>query len=1023
MSNGLAARLDRLRSCVDDVAPTLVDGERKTVLFFSFTDGSRRARTLTVTAPTAQEAWDIGSRQAIDSGADARWVRIDWVDAVERRTWAELKAALRTIKRNYFRLGISLDPQFEHAFLETELNANAMLYGGNKTPAAVLNEKNFAIYAARRHGLADLTFADDDPIWLFTTKGAFVGDDLALYPISDAGLDTGRRAIEPLGPPQVAHLIEAGSTYLASQVGEDGRFDYGWHPCFDRPIRAYNALRHASTVYAMLEAWEVTGESDLEQAIERALAFLTGELIETVAIPDMAEEAAFLVDVGDEIKLGGNAVAILALLKHHALTGCGRSLALAERLGSGILHMQDSRTGAFRHVLTHPSLEVKERFRIIYYDGEAAFGLMRLYEATGDERWLNAVEKAFDHFIAQQHWKAHDHWLSYAVNELTRYRPDDRYFRFGLDNFRTYIDFVLERITTFPTLLELMTAAEAMVSRLRSDPERRHLLDGVDLSRFYRALDHRAQYLLNGHFWPELAMFFANPAKIAGSFFIRHHAFRIRIDDVEHYLSGLVAYRKYLLGRAGEDTSEPSTVRGDGKRRWDAADMTRATGGRWHTAPPEGWTASGLCIFAPTFREGDVIALRPAEGWPGGIPPVPAGRLSGTAAAVIGDDAERLPGAPTPAMLVDDVGAAVLDMGRYAREQMRGKVIGVTGSAGKTSTVAMLAHALSTYGTVGQTRHNANLPHGIAWNLASIPWDAPHVVLELAIGRMAQNSRLTRPDIAIFTNVLPAHLEFHRDLATIARRKSAIFQGMRAGNVAILNRDMAEWERVHLAARSRGLQVINFGTSDDCQVRLIDYDSGSGRIVAEAWGEQKTFTLGAAGEHMAHNALAVVATLSALDRDPRPALSRLAGFSALEGRGREFSARINGARVTVLDEAYNANPGSMEAAIALLGSKSDAGRRIAVLGEMAELGPNSIDYHTALAQQIAREPIDRVYALGALYDGFWDLLPGARKAARPCSLEELQAALFADLADGDVVLFKGSHSTGLHQIISQIIDR
>jgi len=234
---------------------------------------------------------------------------------------------------------------------------------------------------------------------------------------------------------------------------------------------------------------------------------------------------------------------------------------------------------------------------------------------------------------------------------------------------------------------------------------------------------------------------------------------------------------------------------------------------------------------------------------------------------------------------------------------------------------------------------------------------------------------------------------------------------------------MAEWERVHLAARSRGLQVINFGTSDDCQVRLIDYDSGSGRIVAEAWGEQKTFTLGAAGEHMAHNALAVVATLSALDHDPRPALSRLAGFSALEGRGREFSARINGARVTVLDEAYNANPGSMEAAIALLGSKSDAGRRIAVLGEMAELGPNSIEYHTALAQQIVREPIDRVYALGALYDGFWDLLPGARKAARPCSLEELQDALFADLADGDVVLFKGSHSTGLHQIISQIIDR
>lgn len=544
------AALEDLRRRVEGACQRLPPPHPPFVLFFACCGGEERANVVVICGGSFEEAWRSGieaarAMQASQRGP-RRWLRIDWPIVVEPATWCGLKAIMANTKRNYFRFGISLDENFDCAFTEQELNANAMLYGGSQTAVAELNEANFlARFRKRFPERRDPDFYDAAPAYIFTSAGTFHDGETAhlLYP---TGQNAGRRIVDGLTVPLLTELITKGSEYLARQVGPDGRFVYGIHPCFDREIETYNALRHASAAYAMIEAYEVTGSEALRRSIDRALDFLTHHLIDDSSLPD-GTPAAFLIEENREIKLGGNALAILALAKFAEVTGSSIHHQLMTKLAAGICFMQDGESGAFRHVLEFPSLETTQTFRTIYYDGEAAFALMRLYDLTGESVWLAATERAFRHFIRSNHARHHDHWLAYCANELTRHRPQEDYFRFALDNVAGHLDFVANRLTTFPTLLELMMATRQILTRLEGLPAHAHLPAEIDLEQFDEAMNRRAHHLLNGHFWPEYAMFMKNPDRIAGSFFIRHHGFRVRIDDVEHYLSGLVAYRRHRI--------------------------------------------------------------------------------------------------------------------------------------------------------------------------------------------------------------------------------------------------------------------------------------------------------------------------------------------------------------------------------------------------------------------------------------------------------------------------------------------
>lgn len=449
---------------------------------------------------------------------------------------------------------------------------------------------------------------------------------------------------------------------------------------------------------------------------------------------------------------------------------------------------------------------------------------------------------------------------------------------------------------------------------------------------------------------------------------------------------------------------------------WTAKDVALATSGTWLRSPLENWTATGLSIYAPAMQPGNIAVVR-TELDKCGMTESAAMQMQPLPACVMTTAPSEISNENIPLLSIADATEAVLGMGRYARDRMTGQIIGVTGSAGKTTCVAMLSEALAPWGPVCQSAYNANLPRGVAWNLASMPWDTPYMVLEMAIGRMAISSRMARPHVAVFTNIQPAHLGEKDTLRDIAVTKSAIFLGMAPGNVAVLNRDMKEWETVYQAAEKRRLTVLTYGTQDECDFQLLDYDPQHQRVLVRAKGVELEYRLDAGGRHIALNSLAVLATVSALNLPLEPAIAQLARFRALPGRGEVKTGVVKGQGITVIDDAYNANPGSMKAALERLSEIDTQGRKIAVLGEMAELGGHSAQYHTELATLINQSRIDRVFLAGEAYRSCWDALSAEKKGELVKTHLELKPLLMNQLDRGDVVLFKGSHSTRIHDLV------
>src|SRR5699024_1732237 len=342
-------------------------------------------------------------------------------------------------------------------------------------------------------------------VYIFKTTSAFVdrenGKVIDLY---GGDLSNGIRKAEDMEY-ETKKLIEKATYFLVDQIKPSGQFIYGYFSAFAKKIGTYNILRHSSSLYAMAEGYEVIQDKQIIEAVEKGIDYLIRE-----AIVFKEDDTAFVVDHANEkeIKLGSNATAILAMTKYAEVTGNDKYIPYAQALAKGILQMKTP-SGGFMHVLTYPSFEIKDVYRIIYYEGEAIFALLRLYAIDKEDLWLNEAKKSFDYFIANDYWKHHDHWLSYAANELTIYEPEDKYFIFGLKNCNGRLHFIYHRETTYPTFLELTMAAYKMIDNIK-ELNKKYLLEHIDEDFLEATIDHRAEYQRVGFFYPELAMYKKN---------------------------------------------------------------------------------------------------------------------------------------------------------------------------------------------------------------------------------------------------------------------------------------------------------------------------------------------------------------------------------------------------------------------------------------------------------------------------------------------------------------------------------
>lgn len=452
---------------------------------------------------------------------------------------------------------------------------------------------------------------------------------------------------------------------------------------------------------------------------------------------------------------------------------------------------------------------------------------------------------------------------------------------------------------------------------------------------------------------------------------------------------------------------------------WTASEAARATAGQ----AQGDWRANGVSIDTRTLQPGDLfVALKAARD---GHDFVAQALEKGAAAALVTHVPDGV--APdAPLLIVPDVQLALEALGQAARARTGARVVAVTGSAGKTSTKEMLICMLRGQGRTHASVASYNNHWGVPLTLARMPRDAEFAIIEIGMnhpGEIAPLARMAAAHVAMVTTVAPAHLEAFDSVEDIAREKASVFDGLTAGGTAVLNRDLPVSDILREHAGDRAEEVVEFGQSQGAW-RLTEVSLQGDQTRARATTPFGDFDLSinSLGQHFALNALAALAACAALGADPARSAASLTDWVPYQGRGAlETLGLPGGGTLVLLDDSYNANPASMAAALDVLAAvPAGQGRRVAILGDMKELGPEAEALHAALSDHPAMQAIDEVHCIGPLMQALYAALPARQRGLQVADSATLAQQLPERLKSGDIVLAKGSLSMNLALIVDAI---
>ncbi|MCB1377583.1 MAG: UDP-N-acetylmuramoylalanyl-D-glutamyl-2,6-diaminopimelate--D-alanyl-D-alanine ligase [Alphaproteobacteria bacterium] len=446
---------------------------------------------------------------------------------------------------------------------------------------------------------------------------------------------------------------------------------------------------------------------------------------------------------------------------------------------------------------------------------------------------------------------------------------------------------------------------------------------------------------------------------------------------------------------------------------WQPDELVAATGGRLEGEVRQ--ALNGVTIDSRNFAPGDIFVAIKGDRHDGHDFAANA-LMAGAGLALVSRPTDAMRAAGPLLVVPEDPLRGLEGMGRASRARSHARIIGVTGSVGKTSTKEMLRVALSVSGATHASAASFNNHWGVPLTLARMPRDTAFGVFEIGMNHAGEITALVdmvRPHVAIVTSVAASHLGHFNSLDEIADAKAEIFNGVVAGGHAVINRDTPYFNRLAAAARQAGVaDIVTFGRAGEADVRIerAVLHGDCCCVTADVMGEKLIYKLGLPGEHMAVNSLAVLAAVKLAGADLARAALALATAEPAKGRGVRERLRAPGGEILLIDESYNANPASVRAALALLGvaKPGKGGRRVAVLGDMLELGVQGPALHADLAGPVDAAGVDVLYAAGPLMANLWERLPPARRGAHAKTSEELSGVLLDHLRAGDVVMIKGS---------------